>query len=152
MPCQGSVLVVDDELGPRESLRMILHPLYEVFTAENGAEALAYIEEKQFDLMTLDLKMPGISGMDVLREIRTKKVDLDVIIVSGYWTPKNAQEATGYGVCDVITKPFNVTDIVAKVGKCVEQKKFSRQAKDLIEEGKKLGVIQGDESNQNRLN
>ena len=73
MAQQGSVLVVDDELGPRESLRMILQPLYEVKTASNGQEALQFLQEGKIDLITLDLKMPGLSGLDVLREIKKMK-------------------------------------------------------------------------------
>ena len=70
MKPQGSVLVVDDELGPRESLRMILRPLYDVKTASNGQEALQVLRKGRIDLITLDLKMPGLSGLDVLREIK----------------------------------------------------------------------------------
>ena len=60
MGTQGTILVVDDEVGPRESLRMILKPTYEVYTAANGQEALQFIRREKIDLVTLDLKMPGI--------------------------------------------------------------------------------------------
>jgi CheY-like chemotaxis protein len=63
MSYHGSVLVVDDEVGPRESLRMILKPLYQVHTAANGYEALRFINSQKVDLVTLDLKMPGIPGI-----------------------------------------------------------------------------------------
>jgi DNA-binding NtrC family response regulator len=141
MRYQGSVLVVDDEIGPRESLRMILHPLYEVQTAANGDEALARLQNHQFDLITLDMRMPGPSGLDVLKQIRTMKADVDVVIISGYMTPKNTAEAKDWGAADVINKPFNVTEVMACVGKLVEQKKYSRKVKGLLETAKNLGVL-----------
>ena len=138
---QGSVLVVDDEIGPRESLRMILHPLYEVQTAASGDEALARLQNYPFDLVTLDMRMPGPSGLDVLRQIRNLKNDVDVVIISGYMTPKNTAEAKNWGAADVINKPFNVTEVMACVGKLVEQKKYSRKVKSLLETAKKFGVL-----------
>jgi putative two-component system response regulator len=145
MAYQGSVLVVDDEVGPRESLRMILHPLYEVFTARDGKEALQAIRNKEFDLVTLDLKMPGLSGMDVLKEIKRMGADVDVIIISGYGTLKNAQEAMNYGAVDFVTKPFNVTDVVASVGKSVERRKYNQKVEILIQKVKDLGVMEEEE-------
>jgi len=141
MKYQGSVLVVDDEIGPRESLRMILHPLYEVQTAANGDEALARLQNHQFDLITLDMRMPGPSGLDVLKQIRTMKNDVDVVIISGYMTPKNTAEAKDWGAADVINKPFNVTEVMACEGKLVEQKKYTRKVKGLLETAKNLGVL-----------
>lgn len=141
MRYQGSVLVVDDEIGPRESLRMILHPLYEVQTAASGDEALTRLQNHPFDLVTLDMRMPGPSGLDVLRQIRTLKSDVDVVIISGYMTPKNTAEAKNWGAADVINKPFNVTEVMACVGKLVEQKKYTRKVKSLLETAKNLGVL-----------
>jgi DNA-binding NtrC family response regulator len=141
MGYQGSVLVVDDEIGPRESLRMILHPLYEVQTAASGDEALARLQTRQFDLITLDMRMPGPSGLEVLKQIRTMKSDVEVVIISGYMTPKNTAEAKDWGAADVINKPFNVTEVMACVGKLVENKKYNRKVRGLLETAKKLGVL-----------
>ena len=142
MGYQGTVLVVDDEIGPRESLRMILHPLYQVYTASDGAEALACLQNQEIDLVTLDMNMPGISGFEVLKEIRKRNADVDVIIVTGYMNSKGAQEAKACGAADVINKPFNVTDIVASIAKLVEHKKFTRKVKDLVQTVKDLGVME----------
>jgi len=97
MAQQGSVLVVDDEVGPRESLRMILQPLYEVKTVSNGQEALRFLQERKIDLITLDLKMPGLSGLEVLREIKKMNVEAAVIIITAYGSLTNAHEAIRYG-------------------------------------------------------
>ena len=148
MGYQGVVLIVDDEIAPRESLRMILHRLYQVYTAADGKEALACLQNQQIDLVTLDMKMPGISGLEVLREIRRRKADVDVIMISGYMNSQNIQEAKEYGAVDVISKPFNVTDIVASVGKRVERKRFHRHVQDLMETAKDLGAIDDNQINQ----
>ncbi len=65
-----NILIVDDEIGPRESLRMILKPYYNIFTAESGYGAIQMVKQIGVDVITLDLKMPGLSGIDTLKEIR----------------------------------------------------------------------------------
>ena len=132
MISNGSILIVDDETGPRESLRMILKPIYDVHTVENGQEAINLISQKKVDLVTLDLRMPGLSGIEVLQEIKKLQPDLEVIIVTGYGTLSNAQEAIRYGAADFISKPFNVADIIAIVGKAFERRSYNLKIKGLI--------------------
>lgn len=133
MEQKASVLIVDDELGPRESLRMILKPLYDVRTATNGQEALDYIQKEKIDLITLDIKMPGLSGMDVLRELRKLGSDAAVVIVTGYGTLTNVHDAIRYGAVDFVSKPFNVPDIVAIVNKSVAQRSYNRKVKNIVQ-------------------
>jgi DNA-binding NtrC family response regulator len=133
MEQKASVLVVDDELGPRESLRMILKPLYDVRTAANGQEALDCIQKEKVDLITLDIKMPGLSGMDVLRELRKLGSDAAVVIVTGYGTLTNVHDAIRYGAVDFVSKPFNVPDIVAIVNKSVAQRSYNRKVKNIVQ-------------------
>ena len=77
-----NVLVVDDEVGPRESLKMILKPFYNVYTAENGTDALALMKANKIDLVTLDLKMPGLHGTEVLQAIKRDHQGTEVVIVT----------------------------------------------------------------------
>ena len=81
-----NILVVDDEIGPRESLRMILKPNYNVFCAEDGNAALQTLRGTEMDVVTLDLKMPGMSGMDTLKQIRLIDSDVMIIIITGFGT------------------------------------------------------------------
>ena len=143
MGTQGTILVVDDEVGPRESLRMILKPIYEVYTATNGQEALQFISREKIDLVTLDLKMPGISGIDVLKEINKLNADIEVVIITGYGTLTNAVEAIRYGAVDFISKPFNVAEIISIVSKSVERRNFNLKIKDLIHKIKGLRLSGG---------
>ncbi len=135
---KGSILIVDDEVGPRESLRMILKPIYEIYTATNGDEALQVIQNENIDLVTLDLRMPGLSGIDVLREIKKIRGDVEVIVITGYGTLTNAQEAIRYGAGDFISKPFNVADIIAIISKSFERRNYNMKIKNLIQQIKDL--------------
>jgi len=134
MAQKGTILIVDDEVGPRESLRMILKPIYEVFMASNGQEAIKCVEKENIDLVTLDLKMPGLSGINVLQEIKKIKRDIEVIIITGYGTLTNAQEAIRYGAGDFISKPFNVADIIGIISKSFERRNYNLKIKSLIQQ------------------
>ena len=87
-----TVLIVDDERGPRESLRMILKPSFDVHCASGGEEALKLIREQRVDLVTLDLNMPGVKGLEVLRALRSESPTTEVIIVTGFATVESAVE------------------------------------------------------------
>ncbi len=106
-----NVLIVDDEIGPRESLRMILKPNYNVYCAEDGYMALQILKEIEMDVITLDLKMPGMSGIETLKQIRLIDPDVMIIIITGFGTLQSAVEAIRHGVYDYISKPFNVKEI-----------------------------------------
>jgi len=138
MAFKGSILIVDDELGPREALRMILKPICKLHTAANGDEALDCIRREKIDLVTLDLKMPGLSGFDVLKEIKKFKKNIDVIIITGLGTLPNAKEAIHYGAGDFISKPFNVADIIAIVSKVFERRDYTAKISNLIQQIKEL--------------
>jgi len=145
MANKGTILIVDDEVGPRESLRMILKPIYDVYTAGDGQEALKCIHDKNIDLITLDLKMPGLSGIDVLREIKKIQPDVEVIVITGYGTLNNAQEAIRFGAGDFISKPFNVADIIAIVSKSFERRNYNLKIKNLIQQIKGLRSSLGED-------
>jgi len=151
MAQQGSVLVVDDELGPRESMRMILQPLFEVKTASNGQEALQCLQQEKIDLITLDLKMPGLSGLDVLREIKKMNAEAAVIIITAYGTLTNAHEAIRYGAVDFISKPYNATDILSVVRRTVEQKKYNLKVKRFLHTLQCPDGVEGKEAKIERL-
>jgi len=128
-----NVLIVDDEIGPRESLRMILKPNYNVFCVDNGHTALQMIRQIEFDVVTLDLRMPGMSGIDTLKEIRMIDPDVMIIIITGYGTLQSAIEAIRYDVFDYVPKPFNVPEIISIIDKSIERRKINRKVKDFFQ-------------------
>ena len=123
------ILIVDDEPGSRESLRMILKPFYDILTVANGMEALDHIQKEKVDLITLDLKMPGLSGIDVLHELKKMGSDAAVIIITGHRTLSSIHEALRYGAVDFVSKPFNVSDIIAIVQRSLAQRNRNQQGK-----------------------
>jgi response regulator RpfG family c-di-GMP phosphodiesterase len=127
-----NILIVDDEIGPRESLRMILKPYYNIFTAESGYAAIQMVQQVAVDVVTLDLKMPGISGIETLKEIRGTDQDVMVIIITGYGTLQSAIEAIRYGVFDYIPKPFNVPEIMSIIDKAVQRRKLNQKIKGFL--------------------
>ena len=149
MISKGSILIVNDEAHPREALRMILMPMYDVHTVENGQEAINFISQKKVDLVTLDLNMPGLPGIEVLQEIKKLQPDIEVLIVTAYGTLSNAQDAIRFGARDIISKPFNVADIMATVSKAFEQRRYNLKIKDLTQRieslrsslGEKKGIL-----------
>lgn len=130
----ANVLIVDDEMGPRESLKMILKPYYNVYTAENGIEALKIIHETPIDIATLDYKMPGMTGTELLREIRKFNEEIGVIMITGFGTMKSAVEGIRFGASDYLVKPFEISEIIEIVKKNLEKKKSKSDVKKFVNE------------------
>jgi signal transduction histidine kinase len=121
------ILVVDDEMGPRESLKMILNPYYSVFTADRGAQAVEMLKQHPIDLVTLDLKMPGFSGINVLEKVKQHDPDIEAIIITGYGSLDTAIEGLRLGAFDYISKPFDVNHILALVRRGLERRNAKSQ-------------------------
>lgn len=105
------VLVVDDEMGVRESLRAILQNECEVLTATSGDEALAIVGREPIDIMTLDLKMPGMGGISVLERVKQIDPDMEVLIITGYGSLDTAVQGIRFRAFDYLPKPFDYTHV-----------------------------------------
>ena len=104
------VLVVDDENGPRQALRMLLKEQYEVFLAPDVPAALDIVDREPIDLVITDLRMPKRSGVELLREVKAAHPDVQVLIVTGYGQLETAMKAVEYGAFAYFEKPYdNVT-------------------------------------------
>ena len=110
-----TILVCDDEEGIRESFKLILDELYQLKFVTNGLDALELLKNFTPDLMLLDIKMPKIHGMEILKQIKKLKPTLPVIIVTGYQSVEMAQEALKNGAADYIPKPFESKEILRTV-------------------------------------
>lgn len=126
-----NILVVDDEMGPRESLKMILNPHYNVYTAERGAQAVEMLKQFPVDLVTLDLKMPGFSGINVLEKVKQYDPDIEAIIITGYGSLDTAIEGLRLGAFDYISKPFDVNHILALVRRGLERRNAKSQLRQV---------------------
>jgi DNA-binding NtrC family response regulator len=128
----GSILIVDDESNIRLTLSRALETLkVDVDTASNGEEALAKLKAKEFTLILLDLRMPGMTGMEVLRKLRETRPDIRVIIMTAYGTIESAVEAMKLGAVDFIQKPFVPAEIRESVSRVIDREKLDeRKASD----------------------
>jgi len=115
------ILVVDDESSIRELLTKTLSmdAEYDVDSASDGRSALDRFQFKPYDLMIVDLKMPGMDGLSVIREAKRLSPALPVIIVTGYSTEASAIEAANLGVAGYLTKPFRVREVLSKAAKAI---------------------------------
>lgn len=101
------LLVVDDEYGPRQSLRMLLKEDYTVHLAENANEAMVLLKEHPIGLVVSDIRMPKVSGVDLLQQIKEYNQDIEVIIMTGYGELETAMKAVEYGAYSYMEKPFD---------------------------------------------
>ena len=116
------ILIIDDEENIRLTLKTALAPMgFNLHEAFNGEEALAKFDNTVYDLALLDLHMPGIGGLEVLRRIRSKYPKVRFIIVTAHGTVESAVEAMKLGAVDFIQKPCTPGDIRDLVGKVVER-------------------------------
>jgi response regulator RpfG family c-di-GMP phosphodiesterase len=122
-PESTTILVVDDERGPRESLRMILSPGHRVLCAADGMEALEILRTTAVDLVTLDLNMPGVKGDQLMRTIREEFPELEIIVITGYGSLETATEALRVGICDYLQKPFDVVQVSAAVLRALSRRR-----------------------------
>jgi two-component system, cell cycle sensor histidine kinase and response regulator CckA len=120
-PTRNRVLVVDDEASIRDLLlkTLTINNEYEVDVAADGRSALERMRLYPYDLLIVDLKMPGMDGLTVIREARRYKSDLPVIIITGYSTEAAAIDALNLGVAGYLTKPFRVSKVLEVAAKAL---------------------------------
>ena len=123
MNSEKRLLVIDDEPAIREGVRRILESdSFQVETFGNGHAALERLKHEPFDLVITDLKMPGISGIDVLRSIKEVQPDLPVIFITGYSSVDSAVEVMKLGAVDYIAKPFTPDEMLKVIRTALEQR------------------------------
>ena len=120
---QDRVLVVDDEEGVRNLLQRVLAEAgYNVVTAANGEEALDKVSQLKVGVVLLDIKMPGMSGMEVLQQLTTNRPEICVIMATAVADVQTAVEAMKLEAYDYITKPFNRDDVILTVQRAIEKR------------------------------
>jgi cyclic di-GMP phosphodiesterase len=142
MDPRQSILIVDDEAGPREALNMILKPFYGVYNASDGNQALEMLRKTDVDLVIVDLKMPGLQGTDVLREIKRENNRVEVVILTGFGSLKTAMDAIRMGAADYLLKPYNVAEIISVINRILDKKKHRDLLTDFLTQ---LGDMVGSE-------
>src|SRR5262245_45095395 len=129
MEDRASLLIVDDERGPTESLRMVFKSEYDVFTAPSGNEALEILHSQPIDVVTLDLRMPGMPGAEVMEHIKRYDPDIEIIVVTGCASLESAVRGLRNRVFDYVTKPFDVPQISSLVPRAVARRREAQRAR-----------------------
>lgn len=128
------ILIIDDERGIRETMGAFLAEQgHGVRTASTGDEGLWFLEERPAELVLTDLKMPGISGIDVLRRVRERWPATEVVLVTGYGTMDDAVDALRLGAYDFLSKPVRLARLELLIRHCEERLRFSRDNRALRE-------------------
>ncbi|HXV47395.1 MAG TPA: sigma-54 dependent transcriptional regulator [Candidatus Binatia bacterium] len=138
---QPLVLVVDDEVGVRQSLQVVFNKTYRVMEASSADETVQKLTEEKPDVVLLDIMMPGADGLTVLKQIRSIHPECQVIMLTGLNTARTAFAAKGTGAFDYVTKPFDVEELRLRVEHALEKVQLSRELERLKEEvGRKYGI------------
>jgi two-component system, sensor histidine kinase and response regulator len=119
---QPTLLIVDDEPGPRESLRIVFKDRYHCVIATCGRDGIEYARSHAIDAAILDVKMPDLTGVDVLRELKEIDQDIECVMLTGYETIETARAAVRYGAADYLNKPFDVFTVREVLAKCMKRR------------------------------
>jgi len=128
------VLIIDDESGPRESMRMILKNRYEVALADGAEAGLALARERRPDVVFCDIRMPEMEGPEVLRRLKEIDPDVQVALITAYAAVDTAQQAVRHGAIDYITKPFSVQEILNGAERGVERRQEAERREALLQQ------------------
>jgi PAS domain S-box-containing protein len=138
------ILVVDDEMGPRESLRMLLKPHYEIKTADSARGALDQLPDFRPDLVILDIKMPEMDGLEVLRRIKRLDSAIEVVMITAYASLETVKLALSHGAFEYLIKPFSRQDLEDVVRRAVLRRQADLgtrgQVTRLVEEMRSLSA------------
>jgi DNA-binding NtrC family response regulator len=133
---QAKILAIDDEIGMLKLLERIIRTKteYQILTIAHPEEVAKIIEKEYFELVLLDLRMPNLNGLEVLKQIKTKEPDTSIIIITAYGTIDSAVEAMKIGAFDFITKPFHQEQILLTIHRAMEVQSLKRENRILKEE------------------
>src|SRR5919106_2522461 len=125
---KARILVVDDEPSMRDMLRIVLRrDGYDVVLAENGSQAIAILEQQQIDLLLSDIRMPDISGVEVLRAAKEINRDIVAFMMTAFASTETAVEAMRLGAVDYFTKPFSMDELRLKVRQHLETNRLRQE-------------------------
>lgn len=120
-----NILVIDDELAPRQSVVMVLKDLYNVSTASGAYEGLEYMNRNPVDMVVMDIRMPEMDGITALKEIKKKYADTEIVLLTAYANLDTARDALICGAFDFLIKPFDKDELLLIIKKGMEKRRAS---------------------------
>jgi two-component system sensor histidine kinase/response regulator len=140
-----TLLVVDDDEGPRDALLILFKNDYNVLLAENGPQAIELVRLHSVDAVVLDLRMPIMSGIEVLNHLKKLDPGIEVVILTAFEALDTARQALRLGACDYLTKPFDIATMREAVATAMERRALSNEIKS---HNRKLDQLQEEIRNQ----
>ena len=119
---RGTLLIVDDEEGPRMSLRVIFKDNYDLLMAEDGPTAIELAQKQDIDVAILDIRMAGMSGIEVLERLRFVQPEIEAIMITAFETTDTIRQALRLRACDYINKPFDIATIRSAVNQAMQRR------------------------------
>src|SRR5208282_5324668 len=135
---RGTLLIVDDEDGPRQSLRVIFKDDYDLLMAEDGPTAIDLAQKHDIDVAVLDIRMAGMSGIEVLERLKYVKPEIEAIMMTAFETTDTIRQALRLRACDYINKPFDVATMRAAVGQAMQRRKLEGEIHSSAEKVQEL--------------
>jgi signal transduction histidine kinase len=133
-----TLLIVDDEAGPRESLRIVFKDRYHCAVATCGKDGIEYAKNNPVDAAILDIKMPDISGVEVLRALKEMDPNVECVMLTGYETVETARAAVRYGAADYLNKPFDVFMVRELLEKCIARRQSKQASAETLKSLQKM--------------
>ena len=135
---RGTLLVVDDEDGPRQSLRVIFKDEYNLLMAEDGPSAIELAKQHSIDVAVLDIRMAGMSGIEVLERLKYVNPNIEAIMMTAFETTDTIRQALRLRACDYINKPFDVATMRAAVGQAMQRRRLESEIHSSAEKVQEL--------------
>jgi two-component system, sensor histidine kinase and response regulator len=149
---RGTLLVVDDEEGPRRSIRAMFKDDHDVLLAEDAPSALELARANKVDVAVLDIRLVGMSGLELLDRLKALEPSLEAVIVTAYESMDTLRRALRLHVCDLITKPFEVPVLRAAVASALHRHRLACATRSGVEESRQLlGELQGQRMQEQML-
>ena len=135
---RGTLLIVDDEDGPRQSLRVIFKDDYDLLMAEDGPSAIELVQNNEIDVAVLDIRMAGMSGIEVLERIKYVNPNIEAIMMTAFETTDTIRQALRLRACDYINKPFDIATIRGAVSQAMQRRRLEGEIHSSAEKVQEL--------------
>src|SRR5882672_11043066 len=124
-----TLLIVDDEEGPRQSLRVVFKDDYTLLLASDGPSAIALAQNHRIDVAVLDIRMAGMSGIEVLERLKFVDPSIEVVMMTAFETSETMRQALRLRACDYINKPFDIATMRSAVANAMERRSFGSEVR-----------------------
>jgi DNA-binding NarL/FixJ family response regulator len=135
---RGTLLIVDDEDGPRQSLRVIFKDEYDLLMAADGPTAIQLAQTHEIDVAVLDIRMAGMSGIDVLEQLKLVCPEIEAIMITAFETTDTIRQALRLRACDYINKPFDIATIRTSVSQAMQRRAAGNEIHNSAEKVQQL--------------